>query len=69
MENIRRLTFQPYFAWYDGWIGAYYDRKGDILYLQIIPCFGIRIYIAGPGYADRRRISPLEEEPYDNGEI
>lgn len=26
------------FAWYDIWIGAYWDRKARVLYICPIPC-------------------------------
>jgi hypothetical protein len=26
------------FAWYDLWIGAYYDRKARVLYVCPLPC-------------------------------
>lgn len=29
------------FAWYDLWIGIYWDRKKRDLYILLIPCFGI----------------------------
>jgi len=25
-------------AWFDAWIGFYYDRKKAILYIGIVPC-------------------------------
>jgi hypothetical protein len=30
-------------AWYDLWIGAYYDRKTRSLYVLPIPCIGVKI--------------------------
>jgi hypothetical protein len=30
-------------AWYDLWIGAYWDREGRRLYLLPIPCVGVVI--------------------------
>lgn len=29
------------FAWYDLWIGAFWDRKARKLYLLPVPCFGV----------------------------
>ena len=31
---------RPVFAWYDIWIGAYWDRKTRRLFLFALPCFG-----------------------------
>lgn len=32
-----------FFAWYDMWGGAYWDRKNRILYICPIPCVGIKM--------------------------
>jgi hypothetical protein len=42
-QGRRAKVFQGYFAWYDFWIGAYYNVEDEILYIQPIPMFGIRI--------------------------
>lgn len=34
---------RPVFAWYDLWIGAFYDRPRRRLYIFPIPCLGVRI--------------------------
>lgn len=31
------------FAWYDLWIGLFYDRKNKWLYIFPVPCIGIVI--------------------------
>lgn len=37
----RRIRFV--FAWYDMWIGAYYDRTKRQLYILPFPCIGIAL--------------------------
>jgi hypothetical protein len=39
----KRLKIKPFFAWYDMWIGAYWDRKKRALYICLLPCCVIRI--------------------------
>lgn len=31
-------TIQFKFAWYDFWVGAYWDRKARVLYVCPLPC-------------------------------
>ncbi len=37
------MSIKPIFAWYDLWIGAFWDGKNRRLYILPIPCFGIVI--------------------------
>lgn len=37
------------FAWYDLWIGAYWDRKNRVLYFLPLPMIGIKIQITQRG--------------------
>jgi hypothetical protein len=37
------VTVRPLFAWYDLWVGAYWDRKGRRLYILPLPCIGVVI--------------------------
>ncbi len=39
---MRHLRIKPIFAWYDMWIGAYWDSDGS-LYVFPIPMFGLRL--------------------------
>ncbi len=35
------MSIKPLFAWYDVWIGFYWDRKARKLYILPIPCVGL----------------------------
>jgi hypothetical protein len=38
---------QLIFAWYDLWVGLYWDRLDHVLYLFPVPCLGIRLDLSG----------------------
>lgn len=37
------MTIKPLFAWYDLWIGAFWDRKQRKLYILPLPMVGVVI--------------------------
>ncbi len=41
------MSIRPIFAWYDMWIGAFWDRKKRCLYLFPIPMFGVVVQFQG----------------------
>ncbi len=41
------MRIKPFVAWYDMWIGAYWDRKNRVLYLLPLPMLGIRVSFRG----------------------
>ena len=41
------LRIRPMCAWYDMWIGAFYDKPRRRLYIFPVPCFGVRIEFGG----------------------
>lgn len=43
------MTIRPLFAWYDMWVGAFWDRKARALYLLPLPCIGIVINLEPAG--------------------
>lgn len=40
-ESIRLNRCKLLFAWYDLWVGAFWDRKTRKLYLLPVPCLGV----------------------------
>ena len=42
------MTIRPIFAWYDLWIGAYWDATKRRLYIFPVPMFGLLIQFSGP---------------------
>lgn len=38
-----------FFAWYDFWVGAFWDRKKRILYVCPIPCVVFQITLTESG--------------------
>lgn len=41
--NTRKFRIIPIFAWYDLWLGFFWDHKKKWLYFFPIPCVGIII--------------------------
>lgn len=37
------MKITPVFAWYDLWVGFFYDQKKRRLYVFPIPCFGFYV--------------------------
>lgn len=37
------IRVRVFFAWYDVWIGAYYDRWNRTMYVCLLPCCVLRI--------------------------
>jgi hypothetical protein len=35
------VTVEFLFAWYDLWVGAYWDRHNRALYVLPLPCIGV----------------------------
>jgi hypothetical protein len=37
------MNVRVFFAWYDLWVGAFYERKARILYVCPLPCVVVRV--------------------------
>lgn len=43
MTNKPTVSIKPIFAWYDFWIGLFWDKRRRILYVFPIPMCGFKI--------------------------
>lgn len=43
------MTIKPMFAWYDFWVGAFYDREKRALYVFPVPMLGVKISLPKEG--------------------
>jgi hypothetical protein len=39
------IRFKVAFAWYDLWIGAFWDRRAHILYICPLPCILLKFEV------------------------
>lgn len=46
-EEPRRFRVRPMFAWYDFWVGVFYDRRKSALYVFPVPMLGVRVSWGG----------------------
>lgn len=53
---MRRWRVKPVFAWYDLWVGLFWDRHKRILYVFPLPMFGVKIYRAEYRREDIKRL-------------
>lgn len=51
------------FAWYDLWVGAYWDRKSRVLYICPLPCLLITI----PTHSTETNPDGSEKDPPGGG--
>jgi hypothetical protein len=42
-RHVTQWHVKPVLAWYDMWVGAFWDRRTRKLYVLPIPCIGIVI--------------------------
>ena len=43
------MSIKPIFAWYDLWVGAFWDQSKRRLYIFPVPMFGMVIQFSAPG--------------------
>jgi hypothetical protein len=37
------MKMTPMFAWYDFWVGMFWDRRKRCLYIFPVPMFGVKV--------------------------
>lgn len=57
MKFLRHFQLTILFAWYDLWVGAFWDRKKRALYVFPVPCIGVCIDFGAPDLISRYVIS------------
>lgn len=62
-----RLIVNVFFAWYDFWIGAYYDRIKKILYVCLVPtiCISLRLEQVYPCSECRKQMDKIAHDTGD----
>jgi hypothetical protein len=43
-EKNKRIKVQLFFAWYDFWIGWFWDKKKKTLYICLLPCIVLKFW-------------------------
>lgn len=41
------MRIKPVFAWYDLWVGVYWDRHNRRLYVMLLPTLGFVVLVRG----------------------
>ena len=41
------MSIRPVFAWYDLWVGAYWDRTNRKLFVMVLPTLGFVVDFGG----------------------
>ena len=52
--RVGRFLVVGVMAWYDLWIGAFYDGNKRRLYILPLPCIGFYIQLPNTGFADQQ---------------
>lgn len=42
------MTIRPIFAWYDLWVGFFWDSRKRCLYFFPVPCIGLKVQFTPP---------------------
>ena len=42
-EGEHEMKIELMFAWYDFWVGIFYDQKKRVIYIFPLPMFGLKV--------------------------
>ncbi len=62
------MKIKPLFAWYDLWIGAYWDRQAQRLYILPVPCLGFVLNFGTPKPPRQVNYPSILDDEYGDGD-
>jgi hypothetical protein len=61
------VKVKPVIAWYDLWVGIYWDRQKRRLYILPMPCVGVMVQFKAPALPVRKRSVVISEYRWRSG--
>lgn len=60
-RNVLKRRITIFFAWYDMWVGAYWDRNKRILYVCPLPMLVVAINIGRSARSLLKKLKPIDD--------